>query len=139
MIFKVGDTVVYPHHGAALIEAIETRTIKGEPKEYLVLKVAQPEATRDALIAQAEGAYQQALDELETKTELRKRNPDVVTTRELERLQNLADGRFGSLEAARAQKTVAENNFKTVLPAQLASAEAVAESDRPPEDKWSSG
>ncbi|MCW2687424.1 MAG: CarD-like/TRCF domain, partial [Mycobacterium sp.] len=25
MIFKVGDTVVYPHHGAALIEAIETR------------------------------------------------------------------------------------------------------------------
>ena len=32
MIFKVGDTVVYPHHGAALIEAIETRTIKGEQK-----------------------------------------------------------------------------------------------------------
>jgi CarD family transcriptional regulator len=25
MIFKVGDTVVYPHHGAALVEAIETR------------------------------------------------------------------------------------------------------------------
>ena len=33
MIFKVGDTVVYPHHGAALIEAIETRTIKGEQKD----------------------------------------------------------------------------------------------------------
>ena len=45
MIFKVGDTVVYPHHGAALIEAIETRTIKGEPKEYLVLKVAQGDLT----------------------------------------------------------------------------------------------
>ncbi|MFZ3268591.1 MAG: CarD family transcriptional regulator, partial [Mycobacterium sp.] len=29
MNFAVGDTVVYPHHGAALIEAIETRTIKG--------------------------------------------------------------------------------------------------------------
>ncbi|MDF2979498.1 MAG: CarD-like/TRCF domain, partial [Actinomycetospora sp.] len=26
MVFKVGETVVYPHHGAALIEAIETRT-----------------------------------------------------------------------------------------------------------------
>ncbi len=25
MTFKVGETVVYPHHGAALIEAIETR------------------------------------------------------------------------------------------------------------------
>ena len=41
MTFKVGETVVYPHHGAALIEAIETRTIKGEEKLYLVLKVAQ--------------------------------------------------------------------------------------------------
>ncbi|MDT7547203.1 MAG: hypothetical protein QOE99_3313, partial [Actinomycetota bacterium] len=25
MTFAVGETVVYPHHGAALIEAIETR------------------------------------------------------------------------------------------------------------------
>lgn len=41
MTFKVGDTVVYPHHGAALIEAIETRTIKGVDREYLVLRVAQ--------------------------------------------------------------------------------------------------
>lgn len=41
MSFKVGDTVVYPHHGAALIESIETRQIKGEDREYLVLRVAQ--------------------------------------------------------------------------------------------------
>ena len=41
MTFKVGETVVYPHHGAALIESIETRTIKGEEKLYLVLKVQQ--------------------------------------------------------------------------------------------------
>lgn len=45
MIFKVGDTVVYPHHGAALIEAIETRTIKGVQREYLVLKVSQGDLT----------------------------------------------------------------------------------------------
>jgi CarD family transcriptional regulator len=45
MTFKVGETVVYPHHGAALIEAIETRTIKGEEKTYLVLKVAQGDLT----------------------------------------------------------------------------------------------
>ena len=37
MTFKVGETVVYPHHGAAQIEAIEKRTIKGEEKIYLVL------------------------------------------------------------------------------------------------------
>ncbi|MFM8383382.1 MAG: CarD family transcriptional regulator [Actinomycetota bacterium] len=45
MTFKVGETVVYPHHGAALIEAIETRTIKGEEKIYLVLKVAAGDLT----------------------------------------------------------------------------------------------
>ena len=28
MVFKVGEMVVYPHHGAALIEDITTRTIK---------------------------------------------------------------------------------------------------------------
>jgi CarD family transcriptional regulator len=45
MVFKVGETVVYPHHGAARIEAIETRTIKGQDKIYLVLKVAQGDLT----------------------------------------------------------------------------------------------
>ncbi len=41
MTFKVGETVVYPHHGAAKIEAIEERTINGETKTYLRLTVAQ--------------------------------------------------------------------------------------------------
>ncbi|WP_163513686.1 CarD family transcriptional regulator [Fodinicola acaciae] len=45
MTFTVGETVVYPHHGAALIEAIETRVIKGEERQYLVLKVAQGDLT----------------------------------------------------------------------------------------------
>jgi hypothetical protein len=41
MEFKVGDTVVYPHHGAAVIEAIEQREIGGETLEYLVLQFHQ--------------------------------------------------------------------------------------------------
>lgn len=45
MSFVVGDTVVYPHHGAALIESIEERVIKGEKREYLVLRVAQGDLT----------------------------------------------------------------------------------------------
>src|SRR6476660_6189921 len=45
MTFKVGDTVVYPHHGAARIEAIETRAIKGQDKTYLVLKVDKGDLT----------------------------------------------------------------------------------------------
>ena len=45
MSFSVGETVVYPHHGAALIEAIETRNVKGVERVYLVLKVAQGDLT----------------------------------------------------------------------------------------------
>lgn len=45
MHFNVGDTVVYPHHGAAVIEAVEIRKIKGEDREYLVLRVAQGDLT----------------------------------------------------------------------------------------------
>ncbi len=45
MTFSVGDTVVYPHHGAATIEAIEKRTIKGVERDYLVLRVAQGDLT----------------------------------------------------------------------------------------------
>lgn len=41
MAFKVGETVVYPHHGAATIEEITTRELGGEKVEYLVLRISQ--------------------------------------------------------------------------------------------------
>ncbi|MDR1851415.1 MAG: CarD family transcriptional regulator [Propionibacteriaceae bacterium] len=39
MTFSVGETVVYPNHGAAVIEATETRKVKGEDQLYLVLRI----------------------------------------------------------------------------------------------------
>ncbi|MAT60579.1 MAG: CarD family transcriptional regulator [Micrococcales bacterium] len=45
MTFKVGDTVVYPHHGAAQIDAIEVKNVKGEDREILVLRVQQGDLT----------------------------------------------------------------------------------------------
>ncbi|MGH9183147.1 MAG: CarD family transcriptional regulator [Acidimicrobiales bacterium] len=39
MAFDVGDRVVYPHHGAAIITRKETRDAFGEPAEYLVLEM----------------------------------------------------------------------------------------------------
>jgi CarD family transcriptional regulator len=45
MPFKVGDQVVYPHHGAAIVEKRETRVFNGEEKEYLVLRLASGDLT----------------------------------------------------------------------------------------------
>ena len=39
MAYKVGETVVYPHHGAADIISKEKRTIKGEEREYNAIPV----------------------------------------------------------------------------------------------------
>lgn len=36
-MFKVGDKVVYPMHGAGVIEAVEEREVLGEKKQYYVL------------------------------------------------------------------------------------------------------
>ncbi|MCB1028141.1 MAG: CarD family transcriptional regulator [Microthrixaceae bacterium] len=43
MAFDVGDRVVYPHHGAAIIVRKETRDFNGEDTEYLVLEVKREE------------------------------------------------------------------------------------------------
>jgi hypothetical protein len=45
MRFEVGQTVVYPHHGAAQIVEVADRTLRGETKVYLQLKVSQTELT----------------------------------------------------------------------------------------------
>ena len=43
MIFEVGETLVYPHHGAATITAVKNRKIKGEEKKYITLDIHQSE------------------------------------------------------------------------------------------------
>src|SRR4030088_2301729 len=45
MSFDVGDKVVYPHHGAAVIERREQKEVFGESREYLVLKLAYGDLT----------------------------------------------------------------------------------------------
>ena len=45
MSFVIGETVVYPHHGAARIQDISTKVIRGEEKLYLTLEVMQGDLT----------------------------------------------------------------------------------------------
>jgi CarD family transcriptional regulator len=45
MQFVVGETVVYPHHGAAKITEVKKRTVRGDEKLYLKLHVVQGDLT----------------------------------------------------------------------------------------------
>jgi CarD family transcriptional regulator len=45
LTFKPGDKVVYPHHGAAIVEKKEKRKVFGENTEYLVLRMTDGDMT----------------------------------------------------------------------------------------------
>jgi CarD family transcriptional regulator len=44
-LFDVGDQVVYPHHGAGTVVSKETRTILGQEREYLTIKILHNDMT----------------------------------------------------------------------------------------------
>jgi multidrug resistance efflux pump len=113
-IFKVDSTAQ-----EADLEVAKRRIAEIEAS----LQVARADiAATDAQIQQAKSALQQATDELRTKAELMARNANVVTTREIERLETAVDGRKGAVAAAEAAKLAAETRVNIQLPAQRATA-----------------
>ena len=44
-MYKVGDKVVYPHHGAGTVVKREKRTILGQEREYLTIKILHNDMT----------------------------------------------------------------------------------------------
>lgn len=87
------------------------------------LVVAKSElVTNEARIQEARSDLQQALDELRTKQELRRRNDDVVARREIERLEVLVTGKEASVGSAVASRDTAQIRITTLLPAERESA-----------------
>jgi multidrug resistance efflux pump len=78
----------------------------------------------EAQIQEARANHQQAKDELDTKSELQRRNPGIVPQRDIEKLQVLVDQRQAGIDAATAAKQSAALQVSTLLPAQKSSAEA---------------
>jgi multidrug resistance efflux pump len=78
----------------------------------------------DGQIQEARSSHQQAVEELETKRELQRRNPGIVPARDIERLELVVEGRLGAITSATAAKQSATERVSAVLPAQKASAEA---------------
>src|SRR4051794_27292334 len=104
--------------------AVETarRKISEVDAEMVVARIDVAKA--ESQIQEARSSYQQAVDELETKQELQKRNPGNVAFRDIEKLQVLVEGRLAAVTALTAAKQASEERFSSLLPAQKASAEA---------------
>lgn len=104
--------------------AVETARNKVAEVEAAIIVARADLLTDESKILEARSAHKQALDELETKQELRRRNDDIVARREIERLENLVAGREAAVAAVVASKASAETRISTLLPAERASAEA---------------
>jgi multidrug resistance efflux pump len=77
-------------------------------------------AAAEGQLQEAQGSYEQAVDELKTKQAI----AHVVARREIEKLEKLIEMRQGTLNAVGANKQAAETKLSTLLPAEKASAEA---------------
>src|SRR4029077_3513661 len=44
-LFKVGDKVVYPHHGAGTVVKKESREVLGQKRDYLTIKILHNDMT----------------------------------------------------------------------------------------------
>ncbi len=107
--------------------AVETARRRTAETQAAMVSARADLAMSEARIVEARSAYRQAVQELERNTELAARNANVVTERELDRLRNLVDGRQGGVDAAIAARESVIVQIETVLPAQLASANAAQE------------
>lgn len=65
--FRVGDKVVYPHHGAAVIEGTQKRMVEGETREYWVIRLSYGDLT---LMVPTDGADEVGLRGVVPKNEL---------------------------------------------------------------------
>ena len=78
----------------------------------------------DGKIQEAQGAYQQAVEELDNQARAQRRNASTVAQRDIEKLENVVNGRQGGVSVAIANKKSIETQISSLLPAQKASAEA---------------
>jgi CarD family transcriptional regulator, regulator of rRNA transcription len=67
--FQKGDKVVYPHHGAAVIEDLVEREILGERRTYFKLRLAHGDLT---LMVPIDNTREVGLREVVSKREVRK-------------------------------------------------------------------
>jgi CarD family transcriptional regulator, regulator of rRNA transcription len=68
-LFRKGDTVVHPEHGAAVIQELREKEFLGEKRTYLVLRVAYGDLT---LLIPVDSTEQVGLRQVVSKSEVKK-------------------------------------------------------------------
>jgi CarD family transcriptional regulator, regulator of rRNA transcription len=68
-VFRKGDKVIYPHHGAAVIEDLTERDFLGEKKKFFVLKLAYGDLK---LMVPVDNTEEVGLREVVSKREVKK-------------------------------------------------------------------
>ncbi len=68
-MYRKGDTVVHPEHGAAVIEDLRERDFLGEKKKYFVLRLAYGDLT---LMVPADNTQAVGLRKVVARTEVKK-------------------------------------------------------------------
>ena len=117
-------TVLFRLDSSKQKAAVETAKRKIAEVDAQLVNAKVDVVKAEAQLQQANSDYKQAKDELDVKSELQRRSPGIVPQRDIEKLQVLADGRQGAIDAAAAAKQSTEVQISTVLPASKASAEA---------------
>jgi multidrug resistance efflux pump len=104
--------------------AVDTARRKIEEVEAAMTVAKADVLKAESHILEAKAAHQQALDELETKMELYRRNPGNVPFREIEKLKLRVGSTEAGIAASIAVAQAAELRVSTVLPSEMASAKA---------------
>ena len=68
-MFRVGDKVIYPQHGAAVIKSLEEKEVLGETKKYYILRLAYGDLT---LMVPTDSTEEVGIRDVISKDELQK-------------------------------------------------------------------
>ena len=120
-LVKAGDPLFSLQDNSQLEAVDVARSRVAEIEARLILANSEL-AAMDGLIGQAQGALDQSRNELRMKEELLAKSADIVSKREIERLNNAVQSKEGTLDTAMANRDAVKSQIDAVLPAQRASA-----------------
>jgi multidrug resistance efflux pump len=120
---KAGDPILRLESSTqiAAVDAAQSKVSEVKAGQTVALS---ERAAAAGMVAQAQASLQQTQDELARNIALRDKGSAAFNRRDEERLENLRDVRSGAVDSAQANIDAIDARINTLLPAQLATAQA---------------